>query len=147
MQSTIFSPSNTPSLPKATTSLPKATTLLPKATPSLAPTVCSKNPKSNFTSTDVSTNSSCFCPKGQSQISKKMGGQMLYKCEKTADPLPIDKISTKTCNETPFNPKKESNWNGLSKDPKCGCPDPFVKIQTKTNKNTYYTCSRPISKK
>ena len=131
MQSTILPPSVTPSSSKK------------KVAP---PTVCSKNPKSTFTSTDVSIDESCFCPKGQTQVSKIMGGEKLFKCEKTKDPLPIDNISTKTCAETPINPKKEANWNGLTVDPKCACPSPFVKIQTKANKNTYYTCSRPVSK-
>ena len=133
MQSTIFSPSNTP--------------LLPKITPSLPPSICSKDPKSKFTSTDVSTNSSCFCPKGQTQVSKKMGEQMLYKCEKAVDTSAINTSSTKTCDETPFNPTKDSNWKGLSTDKKCDCPNPLVKINTKINKNTYYTCSRPSPKK
>jgi len=49
-------------------------------------------------------------------------------------------FNTTTCDETPYtlNP---SDWNGLSTDSTCYCPDPLTQKNTKINNNSYYTCS------
>lgn len=104
------------------------------------PILCSKNPRGSFFSTDVSTNPSCICPSGQSQISKKMGKEKLFKCEVTKNSN-VTLGSSKICSKTPLNSTNASNWKGLSTDSKCNCPYPLVQRKNNINNNTYYTCS------
>lgn len=50
-------------------------------TPSTRPNFCSTSPTSNWTSGDFSTDSSCYCPADQLQVSHDSLVNTLYKCQ------------------------------------------------------------------
>jgi hypothetical protein len=112
----------------------------------IAPSItifCSQDPTDNFSSNDISTNSLCVCPPNQTQVFKQIGEQKFFKCELNSKISNNNKGSDDngvTCSKTPdtINPK---DWNGLSTDEKCICPDVSIQTKTNINDNTYYTCS------
>jgi hypothetical protein len=125
----------------------KVSTVNTSDSKNIVPGLCSQRPNGSFTSTDVSTDPSCKCPSGQTQVFKEMGRginkQKFFKCDVSKPNVDNTDFvtSSKICNLTPYNTNNENIWNGFTTDENCKCPDPFVQIKTDVNNTSYYTCS------
>jgi len=76
--------------------------------------LCSLNPKESWYVSDVTKDSSCICPSGQTQVSKVLGEQKIYKCQLDEDNgnpdvlvNEIDASSTRNLS----NPNNLNNYN------------------------------------
>ena len=74
--------------------------------------LCSLDPKDNWYTSDVTTDSNCVCPPGQTQVSKLLGEQTIYKCQLTIDDSKyedqVDASSTRNLSN-PNNPNNRNN--------------------------------------
>ena len=96
-----------------------------------------------------SISSSCYCPTGQTKVSKLIGPTKIYKCDIIELPKPTPNVGTLSSNACTVTPP---NWppghgpapilDGISTNSSCTCPGSMVQISTPFNNKTYYTCSK-----
>lgn len=82
--------------------------------------LCSLNPADSWYTSDVTTDSTCVCPPNQTQVSKKLGDSIIFKCQSSnassneingssnASSNQIDASSTRNLSN-PNNPNNRNN--------------------------------------
>jgi hypothetical protein len=116
--------------------------------------LCSLNPSDSWYTSDVTTDSNCVCPSNQSQVSKKIGDTILFKCQVNQDQTntvimanAIDASSTRNLSN-PNNPNNRNNPltnnNSVTQTNIYNPNNQPVKLtQTQINPNSYLNMNNP----
>ena len=121
--------------------------------------LCSLNPADSWYTSDVTTDSTCVCPPNQTQVSKKLGDSIIFKCQSSnassneingssnASSNQIDASSTRNLSN-PNNPNNRNNPltnnNPITQTNIYNPNNQPVKLtQPQTNPNSYLNMNNP----